>query len=409
MTRLIIRLLSSVLVCALLIVGAAVLYRLSGKADMPLIFSSTQLLNATWLTYKTEYVEAGTYRTIDPQRGSITTSEGQSYTMLRAVWLGDKQTFDGAWGWTKTNLYHTNDHLFAWLWGQKPDGTYGVLTAQDGEASASDADTDIALSLIFAYARWQDPAYLDAARGIVGDIWNKEVIEINGTPYLTADDVEKSSASAYAAIDPSYLNPAAYRIFAEVDPTHPWAQLVDSSYHILQQSIQSPLDKGHSANLPPDWIEINKQTGALQAMPSTADTTNFGFDALRVPFRLALDWAWFKDPRDTATLQELSFLGAQWNTNQTLASTYTHDGSVVVAAEAPAMYGGTIGYFMLAAPTLAQSVYEQKLVSLYDPGTEKWEEPLSYYDDNWAWFGIALYNGQLPNLAANLPAAAFRE
>src|SRR3989344_1629933 len=36
-----------------------------------------------------------------------------------------------------------------------------------------------------------------------------------------------------------------------------------------------------------------------------------------------------------------------------------------------------------------------------------WAMPLSYYADNWTWFGIALYNRQLPNLAAELPATAF--
>ncbi len=403
------RLLGWVFLCFALLIAGAVLYLESGRGNVPIIFSPVQLLNATWYSYKNEYVEAGSYRTLDPQRGNVTTSEGQSYTMLRAVWMGDKQTFDGAWHWTQTNIYHTGDHLFAWLWGKQPDGSYGVLISQGGETSASDADTDIALSLVFAYARWQDPKYLDSARGIIGDIWNKEVVEVGPTPYLTADNIETTSGNTYAAINPSYLNPAAYRIFALVDPAHPWSKLADSSYTVLQKSISSTLDKKLSANLPPDWVEINRATGALIAIPGGADTTNFGFDALRVPYHLALDWAWFKDPRDITTLNMLSFLSSQWSENHTLGSTYTHDGTVVIASEAPAMYGGTVGYFMLAAPNLAQDVYSQKLVFLYDPGADKWKKSLSYYDDNWAWFGIALYNNLLPNLAASIPMNAFKQ
>ena len=400
------RLLGYILLCGAVVLAASVFYRNSDKSDVPLIFSPVQFLNATWLTYKQAYVEQGSFRTIDTSRGGITTSEGQSYTMLRAVFMGDKTTFDGAWKWTQGNIFHTNDHLFAWLWGKKPNGTYGVLTAQNGETSASDADTDIALSLVFAYARWQDPTYLASARATIGDIWDKEVIQINGMPYLTADNIEKSSTNAYAAVNPSYLNPAAYRVFALIDKSHPWGALADSSYVLLQNSMRANLDKKQSAGLAPDWIDINKTTGAVQAIPGAINTTNFGFDAMRVPFRLALDWEWFKDSRDMATLKQLSFLGTAWDTNHALAATYSHDGAVLDAGETPAMYGATLGYFMLEASSTAQVVYDQKLTFLYAPGANTWKEPLSYYDDNWAWFGIALYNHLLPNLAATIPPSA---
>src|SRR6185437_16235020 len=131
------RLFGYVLLIAALVVGLAVFYLNSQKSQVPLIYVPSQVLNATWLQYKDEYVQSGTYRTVDTSRGDITTSEGQSYTMLRAVWLGDKTTFDGAWTWTQDDIFHENDHLFAWLWGKEPDGSYGVLTAQGGETTAS--------------------------------------------------------------------------------------------------------------------------------------------------------------------------------------------------------------------------------------------------------------------------------
>ncbi len=401
------RLFGSILLCIALILAVVVVYRNSGAGEVPLIFSPVQLLSATWLTYTQSYVEPNTYRTIDTQRG-VTTSEGQSYTMLRSAWMADRKTFDGSWKWTQTNMYHTNDHLLAWLWGKKPDGTYGVLLEQNGETSASDADTDLALSLVFAYARWQDPQYLVDARNIIQDIWAKEVIEINGEPYLTADDLEKNSKGEYAIINPSYLSPAAYKIFAQVDPAHPWSRVADTSYKLLAQSIDLPFDTPGSAHLPPDWIQIDKKTGDISAIENTTNTSRFGFDALRVPYRVALDWEWFKDERAKSTLQKMNFLSLQWNKNHTLSSTYTHDGQVFTASEAPAMYGGTIGYFIVAGPaSVASDVYHQKLVFLYDPGANTWKEPLSYYDDNWVWFGIALYNHLLPNLAASLPPSAF--
>ena len=66
------------------------------------------------------------------------------------------------------------------------------MTAQGGENDASDADTDLAMSLVFAYARWQDPTYLGDARVIIHDLWAEDVVTINGTPYMSADNVEKN-------------------------------------------------------------------------------------------------------------------------------------------------------------------------------------------------------------------------
>jgi endo-1,4-beta-D-glucanase Y len=401
------RLLGYILIIAALLVVAGVLYRNSNKSNVPLVFAPSQILNATWLNYKNQYLEAGTSRTLDTTRQNVTTSEGESYTMLRAVWAGDKPVFDNSWTWTKDNLAHkSGDHLFSWLFGKQQNGVYAVLTAEGGDTTASDADTDIALSLLFAYARWQDHAYLGDARVIMQDIWDKEVITINGTPYLVADNKEKIETGPTALIDPSYLNPAAYKIFGEFDNSHPWSALVTSSYAVLNKSIDMSLSGKKSAGLPPDWIAIDKTTGAL-SVPQTQSDTNFGFDALRVPYRLALDYAWFGDARATSTLAKMSFLKSQWQHNQKIASTYTHEGAVIDAAENPSIYGGTIGYFMLADHADAADVYREKLQYLFDPDTNTWKEVLSYYDDNWAWFGIALYNNLLPNLTINLPPSAF--
>lgn len=400
------RFIGYVILCVALVLLALVLYVASGKKGSPLLFSPTQLLGSTWNHYKEEYLEPETGRTLDKQRDNVTTSEGQSYTMLRAVWQGDKPTFDRSWTWTKDNMLHEDDWLFAWIFGQREDGSYGVLEERGGHTTASDADQDIALALIFAYARWQDPAYIGEARRILDDIWEKEVLVIGGRPYLAANDKEKTSASPAALINPSYLAPYAYRIFALVDSHHPWGRLVDSSYNVIERSIDSPLDKPASAGLVPDWVRIDKESGEI-AVAGGELTTNFGYDALRTPWRLALDYRWYRDQRAEALLSKMRFLSQEWKKRGELSTTYGHDGAVVADYEAPAFYGGTIGYFAVADRGLAQDVYERKLAFLYDSDTNAWKERLSYYDDNWAWFGIALYNNLLPNLSANLPASAF--
>lgn len=393
---------------AALVLACSVLYLNSLKSQIPLIFTPSQVLEATWLNYKTGFVEQDTFRTIDKDRNNITTSEGQSYTMLRAVWMSDKATFDGAWKWTQQNIQHQKDSLFAWEWGQLPNGSYGVLTADNGQNSASDADQDIAMALVFAYARWQDPSYLSAARAVIDDIWNHEIVTIAGTPYLAADDIEKTAKSAAIVVNPSYFNPAAYRIFALVDASHPWSEVAQSSYQVLSSSMSLAAGTTTSDGLPPDWIGIDRSTGSVIALTDTTGAdTNFGFDAMRVPFMLALDYAWFATPEDAALLARMSFLRDKWRSYGSIASIYGHDGSEVVSDEASSIYGGTIGYFLVADQADAKSVYEKKLLFLYNPGANEWKTPLSYYDDNWAWFGIGIYNGLLPNLASGLPESAY--
>lgn len=370
------------------------------RTSSPLVFAERTMLSALWDSYKNEYWEASTGRTLDKQSNSITTSEGQSYTMLRAVWQSDKSTFDKTWKFTKEQMQHRDDSLFAWKWGQRADGTYGILEEQGGLNSASDGDSDIAFSLVLAASRWQQSSYLEEAKKIIPQIWEQEVISIGGVNYLAADDIEKVSQTD-AVINPSYFSPYAYRIFAKVDKTHDWNGLVKDSYDTIDRVLASKLDKASSAGLPPDWFMLDKTTGEIKP-PAGNLTTNYGFDASRIPWRLALDYQWNQEPRARNTLSRMQFIGDRWSDKSRLDAVYAHDGSVVGNYEKLSFYGGNIGYFIVMQPDQAKEVYRQKLKSVYDPTNERWNQNVGYYDDNWAWFGIALYNKLLDNPAKDL-------
>ena len=185
--------------------------------------------------------------------------------------------------------------------------------------------------------------------------------------------------------------------------------------------MASSLGSPNSAILPPDWIDVNKKTGAFTApASSTGLTTNFGYDALRTSWRLALDYQWYQDPRDKDLLSRMSFLSSTYANDGKLSATYAHDGSKITIAsgttitmpfdyESASMYGGTLGYFSVVDAPHAAQVYQDKLLYLFDSDTNDWKETLSYYDSNWAWFGLALYNHLLPNLFVTLPAKAYQQ
>lgn len=388
-----------------LIIFIFIAYKNSSRRQVPIIFSPRSELIALWEEYKKLDLEPDTYRVLDRYKNYITTSEGESYAMLRAVWVDDQATFDRSWKWTKDNLQRP-DHLFSWLFGRIQENHYGVLVSQGGQNTAADADTDIALALIFASARWNQKGYLAEAQQIISAIWENEVVVVRGKPYLVADNLEKTSQEMF--VNPSYLAPYEYRIFAQVDPdkTHHWLALVDTSYEVLQKSIASPLDKQTSAGLPPDWVLLNQTTGEISAPRQSSTypyTTDFGFDALRVPWRMYIDWKWFGEPRAKQVLASMSFLDKTWNASgpdKHLYTTYSHSGEPILKDQTAALYGGTLGYFMAEDPAAAKQIYDSKLQVLFNPDTNSWKAPLGYYDDNWTWFGIALYNDLIPNLLA---------
>lgn len=375
----------------------------SQKSTETTVFSNNNMLRNLWSEYKQQYLEANTYRTLDKQQDGITTSEGQSYTMLRAVWMDDKETFDKSWQWTKDNLQRKNDHLFSWLFGKRSDGSYGVIVEKNGENTATDGDLDIALSLIFAYSRWQDPNYMGDAIVLIRDIWKYEVINIAGKPVLVANNIERDSKTGFAIVNPSYFAPYTLKIFAKLDTENDWMSLVSNMYDVVEISSTSTLDKKTSIGLPPDWVVMNTKDGSLSSSPYSNLTTNYSYDAMRTPWRLALDWQWYKDPRDKKILDKYGFLQNQYSMNKEIYTNYTHDGNVVATQLAPAIYGGSIGYFIVSGkPEVAKELYKSKLESLYSPDSISWKQYLGYYDSNWAWFGVGLYTESLKNLSLDI-------
>ena len=94
------------------------------------------ILKESWNAYVQRFIQEDG-RVIDYSAASISTSEGQAYAMLRAVWIGDRASFDKTFNWALNNLNSgiRGDNLWAWKWGKDRSGNWGVLD----EAFASDA------------------------------------------------------------------------------------------------------------------------------------------------------------------------------------------------------------------------------------------------------------------------------
>jgi len=355
----------------------------SGKNSATQSSALPSSLSNSWTFYAQTFIQADG-RVIDRSAGDISTSEGQSYAMLRAVWIDDRAVFDKSYSWGRNNLNAQvrQDHLWAWKWGKAQDGRWRVLD----KAFASDADQDVALALIMAFNTWHDEQYLQGARAILADVWSEATLETAGRRFLLAGDTLCSGTSC--RINPSYYAPYAYRIFAKFDKAHDWEQLVDTSYFVLTSA--SALTQ---TALPPDWLILDTRTGRL-SLPSDKGR-NFSYDALRVYWRVAMDRALSQDPRaDEYLRQTLPWLIATRRKQGELSAVISPSGDGLVSYESLEMIAAILPAIDVVNSAVAQEMAHQ-LEGAYQSGA--WGDRNSYYLQNWAWFGTALYNHCLSN------------
>jgi len=356
--------------------------RLSTNGDWAQVYKvrpkNEAVLQRSWEAYKAKFILPDG-RVVDPQRGDITTSEGQAYAMLRAIYLGDRQTFDKLWQWSSTHIARPQDKLLAWKW---ENGQVSDLN------TASDGDEDVALSLLEATTAWNEQSYLEAARPIINDLWEKTVTKV-GNKYIL-----KPAASGFnrygQVINPSYIAPYHYKQFAKVDPVHPWQELVDSSYQQLSQ-IQSPV------GLFSDWASINKD-GAVEsgATEMGEGAVNSGYEAFRVNWRLGLDAIRTQDQRAKDLLEKsANFYYQQWQTNNRLSAIYKPDGTAATPNEDLTTYAGAvIALRAIGQEQQALDIYNQAVASKYNESTGTWGDADNYYNQNWAWFGAQTVLGR---------------
>src|SRR5690606_3001147 len=151
----------------------------------------------------------------------------------------------------------------------------------------------------------------------------------------------------------------------------------------------------------PEWCQYNMTTQtASQSDDPFLKGTYYSFNAFRIPWRIGLDYQWFKSKEALKYLESLSCLNEEWEENEHLLFGYQHHGEPWDNYESAVAYGANIAYFSITTPDIAEQIYKEKLLAkLYEQNlTSYWEDPENYYTQNWAWFGTAFHTKNLPNL-----------
>lgn len=224
---------------------------------------------------------------------NTTVSEGIAYGMLIAVMLDDQPLFDAFFGYA---LELFNDKgLLAWY--LAPDGAKALSTD-----AASDADEDIAWALAMAHRQWGGrgalrETYEDHARRQIDRIWEHEV-DHGAFPHLFKPGDEWRPD----VFNPSYFAPNQYRLFGELSGNRAgWQAVVDVGYAVVEASLNAASGNQHNG-LVPAWCDTRGVP--VEAFPGAE--TNYQTDSARLPFRLAQDFAFHREPRALAYLQKTS-------------------------------------------------------------------------------------------------------
>jgi endo-1,4-beta-D-glucanase Y len=207
-------------------------------------------------------------RVVRRDQDGDTVSEGQAYALLLAVALGDAQRFADVWRWTERRLLR-GDGLLAFRW---KDGK--VIDAQ----SATDADLDGARALLLAARRFDEPGYRRAGLRMGRGILSQEAVDVGNELVLVAGPWARSPVF----VNPSYFAPRSYATIGAASGDDRWSKLAGSSRALLN-TLTTP------DRLPPDWARID-HAGTIEpsgAPSSPRDLPRYGFDAVRVPIRMA--------------------------------------------------------------------------------------------------------------------------
>ena len=271
---------------------------------------------------------------------ACTVSEGVGYGMLLTMANGDLDAYTRLWNYSRAFRDYNSTptakmYLTPWI-------TYSFHYSEIDLSSATDADLDIATSLILMYYKTNQQAFLDDAKNIVNAIWEHEVNPTSLLLYSGDTDVWNGKNGKPPVYNLSYFSPVALRLFAMIDPSHNWTGVLDAMYTYMAK-VQAA-----GTGVFPDWSD----DAGVAAVPDngSADKTYWTFnkESVRIPWRIAWDYYWFQDPRALAVLTTLNnFISAKAGgdpSSKALAVQYSWD-----ATKADATNNTTVPTQWLAA------------------------------------------------------------
>ena len=320
-------------------------------------------------------------RVIDPDRNSMTTSEGQSYAMFFALVADDPGLFEKLRHWTENNLSEGDlgQHLPSWSWGKSGDGSWEVLD----ENSASDSDLWIAYDLLQAGALWQRADYTRKGKSLLANIAKEEVAQLpNVGPVLMPGRVDLFAKGDRWVINPSYMPLPLLCAAAHAAPDGPWK--------LMASALPDWLRRASPGGYAMDWVVYEDAT-KLSFYPANdpgdpSRTARGSYDAIRVYL-----WAGMtaKETPGAAKLLEIFAPMARVMLNDPGPPEAISPDGVVLSRSSPPGFSAALVPFLASSGDRMTAAAQLHLVTArFDRQTGLLGIPPRYYDQNLALFGL---------------------
>lgn len=375
------------------------------------------------------------------ERPGDAVSEGVGYGMLVALYANDQTTFNNMWEAANEKMWNGNFHD----WHMLADGNIPNGPEEYGTGAATDAEEDIALSLIFAdklvsAGKWQsytssklNKSYAEQAQIILDKMWETKQIRSEGVVAPGAD------WGGYDFVNPGYFSPAWYKVFSSFDKNDAerWTKARDKSYEIISKS------PGYSMGMVPDWMTPEGGWVGSEGLGYNAyfESRAFFKDAIRILWRVAIDAIWFDESRAKDFLKNaLKFINGKGGPSASNFYQIEKAGELLPAEDKWAEFNDqnnsetwryrsehshlTIGMWATAAMAVGEAsdriAFSEEMGKFYegadyfgnavDPtgGVEDTLHNEMYFDQFLAWFGTSLMSGAFVNVvdAIDNPKAA---
>jgi len=264
---------------------------------------------------KAMWEESGEFGRIKYDDKVFTVSEGIAYGMLIYVYMANETNTQCQDHFDKLYSYYKNWSNKNGLMNWKITGFSSV--AEGGNGGATDADLDVGLALCLAAKQWGSSAkfnYSLEAEKILKSVFNYE------TETQTKDSKYylwlKSGDTWNSVGNPCYFTVASLGVFEQAQESlgfyvkKDWSRVHTDSFEYLRMSEKNGVWPNWS-----DWEGNPSWRPWLKEESERWDEQQFGWDACRVPWRIAWDYIWFgtQDSKDLAD-STIAMLDAKgWN------------------------------------------------------------------------------------------------
>jgi endoglucanase len=329
-----------------------------------------------WQAFAGRFISADG-RVIDPARGDMTTSEGQSYALFFALVNNDRARFDKLVEWTESNLASGDlgAHLPAWSWGRAKDGHWGQLDPN----SASDSDLWIAYDLIEAGRLWHDLHYATLGRRLAAQIARRETATLPGLGPVLLPGAIGFRFPRFWVLNPSYSPVFLLDRLAVVDPAGPWGDIAAEVPALLERSTRGGFAMDWVCYTPGEGFSPCQSNGKKIPPPMGS------YDAIRVYL-----WAGMLPDGNPAKARLLKALPGM----NFYLQHYGAPPEKISSDGAAQSQDGPVGFSAALLPYLRgcsnESAVAQQLVRLKSQLDEKsylYGSSPTYYDQNLALFG----------------------